>query len=74
MAATYINNGSKSELAHTLLTEGTHNKQGSNDALVGIIILLSVTLITPLMYAGSVLLTDLCVKCKNNYINFNPFT
>ena len=35
----YINDRSKNELAHILLIGGTHNKQGSKDARVRIVVI-----------------------------------
>ena len=37
----YTKDLSKNELAHVLLSWGTHNKQGSNDARVRIVVLLA---------------------------------
>ena len=48
-----------------LLIGGTHNKQGSNDAHVQIVLLLlTLSLIKSHKYFGAVLLTALCVKSK----------
>ena len=55
---------SKNELAHVLLIGGTHNKQGSKDARVRIVVLLTLSLIKSHKYFGAVLLTALCVKSK----------
>ena len=52
------------ELAHVLLIGGTHNKQGSKDARVRIVVLLTLSLIKSHTYSGAVLLTALCVKSK----------
>ena len=52
------------ELAHVLLIGGTHNKQGSKDARVRIVVLLTLSLIKSQKYCGAVLLTALCVKSK----------
>ena len=60
----YINDLSKNELAHVLLIGGTFNKQGSNDARVRIVVLLTLSLIKSHKYSGVVLLTALCVKSK----------
>ena len=64
VGAAYINGRSKNELAHILLIGGTHNKQGSNDARVRIVVLLTLSLIKSHKYSGAVLLTALCVKSK----------
>ena len=61
---TYTKNISKNELAHVLLIGGTHNKQGSKDARVRIVVLLPLNLIKSHKYSGAVLLTALCVKSK----------
>ena len=61
LGATYINDRSKNDLAHILLIEGTHNKQGSNDARVRIVVLLTLNLIKSHKYSGVVLL---CFKSK----------
>ena len=53
---------SKNELGHVLLIGGTHNKQGSKDACVRIVVLLTLSLIKSHKYSGAVLLTALCVK------------
>ena len=55
---------SKNELAHVLLIGGTNNKQGSKDARVRIVVLLTLSLIKSHKYSGAVLLTALCVKSK----------
>ena len=54
----------KNELVHVLLTVGKHNKQGSKDARVRIVVLLTLSLIKSHKYSGAVLLTALCVKSK----------
>ena len=41
VGAAYAKDLSKNELAHVLLIGGTHNKQGSNDARVRIVVLLT---------------------------------
>ena len=64
VGAAYINDRSKNELAHILLIGGTHNKQGSKDARVRIVVLLTLSLIKSHKYSGAVLLTALCVKSK----------
>ena len=56
---------SKNELAHVLLIGGTHNKQGSKDARVRIVVLLTLSLIKSQKYSGAVLLTALCVNLYN---------
>ena len=43
--AAYIKDRSKNELAHILLIGGTHNKQGSKDARVRIVVTLTLILI-----------------------------
>ena len=63
--AAYTKDISKNELAHVLLIEGTHNKQGSKDARVQIVVLLTLSLIKSHKYSDAVLLTALCVKSKN---------
>ena len=60
----YMNDRSKNELAQTLLTGATHNTQGSMDARIRIVLLLSITLIKSLKYSGAVLLIVLCVKIQ----------
>ena len=42
----------------------THNKQGSKDALVRIVVLLTLSLIKSHKYYDAVLLAALCVKSK----------
>ena len=64
VGAAYTKDLSKNELAHVLLIGGTHNKQGSNDARVRIVVLLTLSLIKSHKYSGAVLLTALCVKSK----------
>ena len=64
VGAAYINDGTKNELAHILLIGGTHNKHGSKDARVRIVVLLILNLIYSHKYSGAVLLTALCVKSK----------
>ena len=55
VGATYTKDLSKNELAHVLLIGGTHNKQGSKDARVRIVVLLTLSLIKSHKYAGAVL-------------------
>ena len=62
VGAAYINDRSNNELENMLLIGGTHNKQGSNDTRVRIVIPLTVNLIKLLKYSGAVLLTAMCVK------------
>ena len=62
--AAYTKDLSKNELAHVLLIGGTHYKQGSKDARVRIVVLLTLSLIKSHTYSGAVLLTALCVKIK----------
>ena len=64
VGAAYTKDLSKNELAHGLLIGGTHNKQGSKDARVRIVVLLTLILIKSHKYSGAVLLTALCVKSK----------
>ena len=64
IGAACINDPSNNELAHILLIGGTHNKQGSKDARVRIVVLLTLSLIKSHKYSGAVLLTALCVKSK----------
>ena len=64
VGAAYTKDRSKNELAHILLIGGTHNKQGSKDARVRIVVLLTLNLIKSRKYSGAVLLTALCVKSK----------
>ena len=64
VGAAYTKDLSKNELAHVLLIGGTHNKQGSNDARVRIVVLLTLSLIKSHKYSGAILLTAVCVKSK----------
>ena len=64
VGAAYTKDLSKNELAHVLLIGGTHNKQGSKDARVRIVVLLTLSIIKSHKYSGAVLLTALCVKSK----------
>ena len=48
VGAAYTKDLSKNELAHVLLIGGTHNKQGSKDARVRIVVLLTLILIKSL--------------------------
>ena len=64
VGAAYTNDLSNNELAHVLLIGGAHNKQGSEDARVRIVVLLTLNLIKSHKYSGAVLLTALCVKSK----------
>ena len=64
VGAAYTKDLSKNELAHVLLIGGLHNKQGSKDARVRIVVLLTLSLIKSHKYSGAVLLTALCVKSK----------
>ena len=64
VGAAYTKDPLKNELAHVLLIGGTHNKQGSNDARVRIVVLLTLKLIKSHKYSGAVLLTALCVNSK----------
>ena len=68
VGAAYTKDLSKNELAHVLLIGGTPNKQGSNDARVRIVVLLTLSLIKSHKYFGAVLLT--CLVCqKQNFKN-----
>ena len=62
VGAVYAKYLSNNELAHVLLIGGTHTKQGSKDARVRIVVLLTLSLIKSLKYSGEVLLTALCIK------------
>ena len=64
VGAVYTKDLSTNELAHVLLIGGTHNKQGSKDARVRIVVLLTLSLIKSHKYYGAVLLPALCVKSK----------
>ena len=64
VGAAYTKDLSNNELTHVLLIGGTHNKQGSKDARVRIVVLLTLSLIKSHKYSGAVLLTALCVKSK----------
>ena len=64
VGAAYTKDLSKNELANVLLVGGTHNKQGSKDARVRIVVLLTLSPIKSYKYFGVVLLTALCVKSK----------
>ena len=64
VGAAYTKDLSKNEFAHVLLIGGTHNRQGSKDARVRIVVLLTLSLIKSHNYFGAVLLTTLCVKSK----------
>ena len=64
VGAAYTKDRSNNELAHVLLIGGTHNKQGSKDACVRIVVFLTLNLIKSRKYSGAVLLTALCVKSK----------
>ena len=64
VGAAYIIDRSKNEIAQLLLIGGTHNKQGSKDARVRIVVPLTLNLIKSLKYSGAVLLTASCVKSK----------
>ena len=64
VGAAYTKDLSNNELAHILLIGGTHNKQGSKDARVRIVVLITLSLIKSHKYSGAVLLTALCVKSK----------
>ena len=62
VGAAYTKDLSKNDLAHVLLIGGTHNKHGSKDACVRIVVLLTLSLIKSHKYSGTVLLTALCQK------------
>ena len=57
VGAAYTKDLSKNKLAHVLLIGGTHNKQGSKDARVRIVVLLTLSLIKSHKYSGAVLNT-----------------
>ena len=63
VGAAYTKDLSKNELSR-FTNWGTHNKQGSKDACVRIVVLLTLSLIKSYKYSGAVLLTALCVKSK----------
>ena len=65
VGAAYIKDLSNNELAHVLLIGGTHNKQGSKDARVQIVVLLTLSLIKSHKYSGAVLLTALVCQKQN---------
>ena len=62
VGAAYTKDLSNNELAHVLLIGRTHNKQGSQDARVRIVVLLTLSLIKSHKYSGAVLLTVMFVK------------
>ena len=62
VGAAYINDRSKNELAHILLIGGTHNKQGSKDARVRIVVLLTLSLIKSHKYYASYQIISFRVK------------
>ena len=64
VGAAYTKDLSKNELANVLQIGGTHNKQGSKDARVRIVVLLTLGLIKSHKYSGAVWLTALCIKSK----------
>ena len=64
VGAAYINDRSKNALTLILLIGGTHNKQGSKDARVRIVVLLTLNLIQSHTYSDAVILTALSVKSK----------
>ena len=68
VGAVYTKDRSKNQLAHLLQIGGTHNKQGSKDARVRIVVLLTLNLIKLRKYSGAVLFTALCVKSKKKYV------
>ena len=53
-----------SDTTRRRLIGGIHHKQGSKDARVRIVVLLTLSLIESHKYSGAVLLTALCVKSK----------
>ena len=66
VGAAYTKDLSKNELAHVLLFGGTHNKQGSTDARVRIVVLLTLSLIKSHKYSGSSIVN--CLVCqKQNF-------
>ena len=62
IGAAYTKDLSKNELAHVLQIRGTHNKQGSKDARVRIVVLLTLSLIKSHKYSGAALLN--CLLCQ----------
>ena len=64
VGAAYTKDLSKNEFAHVLLIGGTHNKQGSKDTRVRIVVILTLSLIKSHKYSGALLLTALYVKSK----------
>ena len=62
VGAAYTKDLSKNELAHVLLIGGTHNKQGSKEARVRIVVLLTLSLIKSHKYSGAVLLNVLRIQ------------
>ena len=68
VGAAYTKDLSKNELAHVLLIGGTHNKQGSKDARVRIVVLLTFSLIKSHKYSGALLLTAFVCQ-KQNFKN-----
>ena len=74
VGAAYRKDRSKNELAHLLLIVGTHNKQGSKDARVRIVVPLTLKLITSHNYSGAVLLTGrayqiVCQDARDNQLD-----
>ena len=55
VGAAYTKHLSNNKLAHVLLIGGTHNKQGSEDARVRIVVLLTLSRIKSHKYSGAVL-------------------
>ena len=62
VGAAYTKDLSNNELAHVLLIGGTHNKQGSNDARVRIVVLLTLNLIKSQVFWCSILNCLVCQK------------
>ena len=69
VGAAYTKYLSKNELAHDLLIGGTHNKQGSKDARVRIVVLLTLSLIKSHKYSGAVFIVNCLVCQKQNFKN-----
>ena len=70
VGAAYTKDLSNNELAHVLLIGGTHNKQGSNDARVRIVVLLTLSLIKSQVFWCSIVNCLVCQKqnLKNNSV------
>ena len=64
VGAAYSKDLSKNELAHLLLIGGTHNKQGSNNARVRIVVLLTINLIKSKSIIN-------CLVCQKQHLKNN---